>query len=285
VDSRGEWLAGRLVAAPTFAIVEEALMLTRQQFLYGSAAAALLPLPKLAWADAAPADLQDPEAMAILQTMSDYLAKAQAFSFHAYSLYDTADEAGIKIKRAIFQQVTVRRPDRMRFHTSTDDGLSRDGYYDGAHLYIVPSGDKPRYAEIDVPPSLDEMLDYVQDNYPINVPAVDLLYSDVAKTVKENLLSAEYVGLRDMEGDKLDQMSFESTGADWQLWVAHGNDPLPRRLVISFVAEQGEPEYLTIIRDWNLSPAADDALFQFTPGADAERFEIAKNPPAEEKKQ
>ena len=32
-----------------------------------------------------------------------------------------------------------------------------------------------------------------------------------------------------------DHLSFETTGADWQLWVEWGTRPLPRRMVVTLV--------------------------------------------------
>ena len=130
-----------------------------------------------------------------------------------------------------------------------------------------------------MPGTIDETLDYLMENYPINIPIADLLYSDIFTIAKENLLSAVYLGERTIEGDVLDHLSFESTGADWQLWVQHGDRPVPRRLLITFVNTPGEPEYLTIIPEWDFDPKVDDAAFQFAPPKDWERFEIAKNPP------
>jgi len=223
--------------------------------------------------------LFDPKAEAILQRMSDFLAQAKSFSFKAYSLYDATEDSGIKIKRAIFQDVTVRRPDRLRFHSSLDDGTQRDAWYDGSHLIIVPK-DQKKFAEINVPNTLDGMLDEILDNYPINVPLADLLYSNVYKTAKENLISAVYLGERNIDGDILDHLSFESTGADWQIWVEHGDRPVPRRMVIDFVNVPGEPEYMTILQDWHFGQDVGDDTFQFTPPKDWKRFEIAKSPPA-----
>jgi hypothetical protein len=224
--------------------------------------------------------LFDPRAEEILRRMSDFLGQAKTLKFKTFSLYDVTEPTGIKIKRAVFQDVIMRRPDRLRFHSSLDDGTERDAWYDGARLTIVPK-DQKKFAQVEVPETLDLMLDFIQDNYPVNLPMVDLLYSDIYKTAKENLLSAVYLGERKIEGDVLDHLSFESTGADWQLWVEHGDRPVPRRLVITFVNAPGEPEYMAILRDWSFGEDIDDATFQFTPPSDWERFEIAKNPPPE----
>ena len=77
----------------------------------------------------------------------------------------------------------------------------------------------------------------------------------------------------------LDHLSFETTGADWQLWLERGDRPLPRRLIVTFVNAPGEPEYLTVITGWELDQSLDGALFQFDPPADWRRIEVPKLSP------
>ena len=50
-----------------------------------------------------------------------------------------------------------------------------------------------------------------------------------------------------------------------QLWVAQGQQPLPRRLVITYKHADGRPQFWAQLSDWNLSPEAPDSLFVFTP--------------------
>ena len=209
--------------------------------------------------------------------MSDTLAKARTLSFEAESLYDQVEISGVKIKRAVSQEIVLRRPDSLYFRSVRDDGKVREGRYDGEALTIVPDGGGA-YARIDVPGSVDAMLDLIQAEYRVNIPVADLLYADLYGRVKDHLLSGVYLGERTIGGEVLDHLSFETTGADWQLWLERGDRPLPRRLIVTFVNAPGEPEYLTVIKEWQLDQEVDEGLFRFDVPADWRQIEVPKLP-------
>jgi hypothetical protein len=221
----------------------------------------------------------DPRAVEKLQRMSDALAKTRSLSLKAESLYDQVESSGVKIKRAVSQEVVLRRPDSLYFRSVRDDGKVREGRYDGKALTIVPEGGGT-YARVEVQGTVDTMLDLIQADYQVNVPVADLLYDDLYGRVKDRLLSGVDLGERTIGGEVLDHLSFETTGVDWQLWLERGDRPLPRRLVVTFVNAPGEPEYLTVIKEWKLDPTIEGEMFRFDPPADWRRIVLPKVPPA-----
>jgi hypothetical protein len=245
-------------------------------------AAALLALGLWMAAPAVSAEEQgplDPRAVEKLQRMSDVLAKTRSLSLKAESLYDQVESSGVKIKRAVSHEIVLRRPDSLYFRSVRDDGKVREGRYDGKALTVVPEGGGA-YARVDVPGTVDTMLDLIQADYQVNVPVADLLYDNLYGRVKDRLLSGVDLGERTIGGEVLDHLSFETTGVDWQLWLERGDRPLPRRLVVTFVNVPGEPEYLTVVKEWKLDPTIEGEMFRFDPPADWRRIEIPKIPPA-----
>jgi hypothetical protein len=61
---------------------------------------------------------------------------------------------------------------------------------------------------------------------------------------------------------------------DFQVWVAQGNEPLPRRIVITYKDENGQRQFWADLSNWNLAPDLSDALFAFTPPNGAERIQF-----------
>jgi hypothetical protein len=220
-------------------------------------------------------ELIDPKASNLFKQMSDALGRAQSLQFKAYALYDDFEKSGVKYKRGLVQEVTLRRPDRLHFRTTTDEGIVREGWYDGKTLTVAEPNRKV-YGQIDAPASLDELLDLLQDTYNVQVPTVDLLYSDLFGRLKEHLLSAVYIGERRVDATLLDHLSLETTPADVQLWLEKGDVPVPRRMVIDLVSVDGEPEYLVLFRDWFLGHFVNDGEFRFAPPADWTKVEIPK---------
>jgi hypothetical protein len=63
-------------------------------------------------------------------------------------------------------------------------------------------------------------------------------------------------------------------GVDFQVWVAQGSEPLPRRIVITYKDEKGQPQFWADLSKWNSAPDVSDALFAFTPPSGAERIQF-----------
>ena len=217
----------------------------------------------------------DQESRRHLQRMSKALGSAKTLQFKAYALVDEFEPSGVKFKRGQVQQVTIQRPDRLHFRTEEDDGDVREGWYDGKTFTLAQPENKT-YAQIESPGGLDQALDRLQDEYGASIPTVDLLYRDPYGRLEEHLLSGSYLGVKRVEGIALDHLSFETTPADLQLWLHKQGAPVPRRLVLDFVAIEGDPEYLVIFRDWVIDGPVSPSTFEFSPPKDWRKVEIPK---------
>jgi hypothetical protein len=60
----------------------------------------------------------------------------------------------------------------------------------------------------------------------LDLPLADLIYNDIAGVMKESIISAEHMGERMVGGVPCHHLSFESTGADWQVWVQKWDKPV-----------------------------------------------------------
>ena len=59
-----------------------------------------------------------------------------------------------------------------------------------------------------------------------------------------------------MKGIKCHQLSFESTGADWQIWIEADATPLPCRFAITYVNDKSEPQFLAQLGRWSIGGEA-----------------------------
>ena len=91
-----------------------------------------------------------------------------------------------------------------------------------------------------------------------------------------NALFGMYVGIHEVDGVRSHHVAFANDWLEWQLWIDAENDPLPRKIVINYKNEPGEPQYTAVLRAWNLSPDLPEGLFEFEPPDGATRME-AKN--------
>ncbi len=234
-------------------------------------AAAFISMIALVWLAApgitAAAEI-DARAEKTLRAMADHLGGAKTLQMRISSTFDRVLESGIKLKVGLEQEVVVSRPGRMHALSRLDDGRAREVWFEAGQVSVHKSHDNT-YAQIKTPNDIDGMFDFMEKNYAFNNPMADLLYSKPAKSAKEFLLSGSYVGLRRVEGQACHHLSFESRGADWQIWIKDGADPVPCRLVITSVTKDEQPELIATFHDVTIDAQVPDSVFQFQapPGA------------------
>jgi hypothetical protein len=91
------------------------------------------------------------------------------------------------------------------------------------------------------------------------------------------VVSADYVETTTITDVPCDHVAAQtSRGVDFQAWIAQGSEPLPRRIIITYKEEPGQPQFWADLSNWNLAPEVSDALFTFTPPDGAERIQFLK---------
>ena len=87
------------------------------------------------------------------------------------------------------------------------------------------------------------------------------------------LESAMNAGQDFVDGDLCDHFAFRQRRIDWQVWIASGGKPLPRKIVVTYRGDDARPQSISLI-DWNLKPAFKDSEFKFVPPKGATKIEI-----------
>ena len=203
---------------------------------------------------------RDEKALAVLQGMSDYLSKEQTISFRARTFFDVVQEDGIKVKTAREVDVILKRPNHLQANTLDDTGAAASAWYDGSKLTVWRKSAN-EVMTLDFADDTDKLLDELVDKYEFQIALADLLYSDVSKALGENAISSQYIGLRMVDGVQCHLISFESDGADWQLWVEADTTPVPRRFVIDYVIAEHQPQFMAQLDAWSLGGEYEDSRF------------------------
>lgn len=216
----------------------------------------------------------DPRAMSILKKMSDFLAGAGRFSVTIRDGYDAVQQSGQKIEYGEVRKVTVSRPDRVRFEIERSDGEKGLVIFDGKEITVY-TAKKNVYATVSKPGTLDQAIKYAIDDLKIRVPLGLMLVSTLPSELDKLVVSADYVETTTITDVPCDHLAARTAaGVDFQVWVAQGSEPLPRRIVITYKDEAGQPQFWADLSDWNLSPEISDALFTFTPPDGADRIQF-----------
>jgi len=214
------------------------------------------------------------QAMAVLKRMAAFLTQAQRFSVTVDTGFDVVQDSGQKIEFGETRQMVLRRPDRLRIDATKRNGSKSGMFFDGKDLAVFNMKENV-YATVARPGTVDEAIAYFLNDLDMRLPLAELLSSQLATTLSEQVRAAVYVEPAQIAGVPCDHLALRGDQADLQLWVAQGNQPLPRRLVITYTREDGRPQFWAQFSEWNLAPEVPDALFVFTPPAGATKIAFA----------
>jgi hypothetical protein len=213
-------------------------------------------------------------ALIILRNMSEYLAKAERFSVSIRDGYDAVQQSGQKVEFGEVRRVTVSRPDRLRIEVERSDGEKGLVVFNGKDLTVY-TADKNVYATLSRQGTLDQVIKYALDDLKLRVPLAMMLLSTLPNELDKLVVSADYVETTTITDVPSDHLAVRtSRGVDFQVWVAQGSEPLPRRIVITYKGEPGQPQFWADLSNWNLAPEVSDALFTFTPPDGANRIQF-----------
>jgi hypothetical protein len=220
---------------------------------------------------AGPARSVEARAEQELKKMGEFLAKQPHFALEAEETFDEIPDGQLRRQLINARRIAVERPNHFAADV-TGDTLSRASWYDGRTVTVL---DKEHnvYATIDAPATIDATLDKLQDEYGVVLPLVDFLYSDPYAVLMEGVTYGRYLGIHQAAGVACHHLAFSQATIEWQLWIDAGDKPLPRKLVISYVEEPGEPQYSASIRRWNLDSRVPEGLFTFEAPEGAQKID------------
>lgn len=214
----------------------------------------------------------EPKADEIFKQACAHLAAAKQFSFQARDWTDQVLENGLRVQYEHTHRVVVRRPDHAAGGV-TGDLHNRTWWYNGKTLAVLDK-QQNTYATLDVPANIDAMFDHVAENYGLTMPLCDLLFSDPYQSTVSRVHNGVYVGLHQIDGARCHHLAFRQAELDWQVWVQEGNEPLLRKVVITYKDLPGSPQFIALLDHWNLSDKQPDDAFTFTPPASAQKVEL-----------
>jgi hypothetical protein len=241
----------------------EDLIMQKRILAVGLAAVAVLGSAALAGGAQQEAPNIEPKADQCLKAMSSYLAGLKTYSFQVEEFIDEVQDDSQKLQLSNQRHLSVSRPGKM-FSESEGDTANSLFYYDGKTVTVFDRGQKT-YATVKVPGTIDAMLDDLHERFDTHQTLADFLFADPYQVFTEHVQSGTYVGLHYVGKVKCHHLAFRQKLLDWQIWIDAGDQPLPRKLLITFKRQTGEPQYTALIHRWDANPKLSDDLFQFQP--------------------
>src|SRR5262245_33953472 len=214
----------------------------------------------------------EPKADEAMKKMSAFLAGQKTFTLEAEETFDAEFARAYRIQLSNMRTLTVERPSRFAA-TAIGDTAHRASWYDGKTLTVL-SQKHNVYAVLDMPGTIDAVLDKLAGDYEGFLPLSDLLYGDPYPTMMSDVLYGKYLGLHQAAGVPCHHLSFGQEGVEWQIWIDAGKEPLPRKLAIAYWDQAGVPQYQAILRRWTLEPKVTAEQFTFKVPAGAKKVAL-----------
>ena len=205
----------------------------------------------------------DPAAVSILQKMTSYVLGLGSFSVHTQSTLEDLLDSGQRVDFDVAANVTVRRPDKIRAER-VGGQFRQIFYYNGKTLTLFNPDDNV-YATQPAPDDIEGLLDYAREDLGLTIPISDLVYRNAYAILMKGVEAAAFLGRVSIGGVMCDHLAFHRPDVDFQLWVASGDRPLPCKYVVTDTSTPQLLSTVTVTSDWNLTPDANNGLFEFTP--------------------
>jgi hypothetical protein len=224
-------------------------------------------------ADPKGASAIDPNAMDALNKMGSYLRTLKAFKVKGDTTTDNVLDDGEVIQFSSVSEVVAAMPDRLRVEITDDDG-HRFLFFDGKNFTIF--GQVANfYATVPAPSTIGRLADDLSDKYGIDLPLTDLFRWGTNESSIGKIKAAADIGPSSVEGVTCEQYAFRQEGLDWQVWIALGEFPLPRKIVIRTLTDEARPQHMSIL-SWDLAPSFSENAFTFDPPPGALRIALAE---------
>jgi hypothetical protein len=223
----------------------------------------------------APAALADEEeAKSMLKAMSDYLAQQKSIAFDYDTNLEVVTKDQQKLLLASSGSVDLARPDKLRA-TRSGGFANVEIVFDGKTLTLLGK-DANLYTQVEIPGTLDHLVDELRDKYQRPVPGADLLLSNVYDELMRDVVDVKDLGSGVIGGVECDHLAFRSKDVDWQIWIAQGEHPYPCRYVITSKAVDQGPQYSVQISDWKAGDQAASADFAFAAPTGARNVDLSE---------
>jgi hypothetical protein len=212
------------------------------------------------------------DAKRILKTMSEFMAAQQSLSFEFDATLEVVTKDDQKLALASSGTLTLKRPDKIRV-TRAGGFADVEMSFDGKTLTLL-GRNLNLYTQLEVPGTIDHLVDELKETYHRPLPAADLLLTNAYDELMRNVVDVKDLGSGVIGGIECDYLAFRTKEVDWQIWIAQGKHPYPYRFVITSKLVGGGPQYTIQTRDWKAGGEVAATDFHFKNPTTAEKVEL-----------
>jgi len=212
------------------------------------------------------------DAERLLKAMSEYVEAQKALSFQYDAILEIVTEDDQILSLASSGSVTLNRPDKL--HATRSGGFADLAtFFDGKTLTLLGKNQNT-YVQIDVPGTIDQLIDELMNKYNRPLPAADLVLSDSFDALMLDVVDVKDLGSGVIGGVECDHFAFRKKEVDWQIWIAQGERPYPCRYSITSKLVASAPQYTVQFGDWKSGGQVRTVDYRFRNPTGAQKVEL-----------
>jgi hypothetical protein len=213
----------------------------------------------------------DPASIQALKDMGAFLQSLKRFRVSNELTGERVLADGQKLQHTASANMDVERPNKIRavIHSARSD---REIIYDGKTVTLYTPAQK-YYSAVEFTENIGTLIDKLEARFGVELPLSDLFLFGTPAAPLDKIESAMNAGQDIVGGEICDHYAFRQGKVDWQIWIATGSKPLPRKVVITSRIDEARPQSVSLI-DWNLKPTFKDTVFNFVPPKGTVKVEI-----------
>ena len=218
--------------------------------------------PATTGTSASAANAVDPGAIQALKDMGAHLQTLKRFRVSTELTGERVLADGQKLQHVGDGQPRCQRPNQVRIQMASARA-ERELFYDGKNVTLYTPAQK-YYSTVQFTGTIGELVERLEATVRRRDPVADLFVWGTPAAPLDSIDSAMNAGQDFIDDELCDHYAFRQGKIDWQIWIATGGKPLPRKIVITNRTDEARPQSVSLI-DWKLKPTFTDAVFKFTP--------------------
>lgn len=211
------------------------------------------------------------DAMYLLKYLAEYLSAANQLQVRMVSGYDVVQPSGQKIEFRESRLVTLARPAKMRIDLERDDGSRSVLLFDGSTILAFDPGRKV-LATASRPGDIDGAMKYLVKDLRMRIPLAMMFTAGFPGEVQDRVKSAQVVQRATLFDVPCIQIAAQADNVDFQAWIPERGAPFPRRIVITYREEVGQPQFWADLSEWSLAPNPPESQFVLAAPEGTERI-------------
>ncbi|MBN3582900.1 DUF2092 domain-containing protein [Algoriphagus aestuarii] len=209
----------------------------------------------------------DTTAIMILDRMSSIFGELNSVGFTSEVSKDVVYAEDFFIK--VFTKTDVKIKGPNKFSVRSHGENKEDQYSYNGEKVIYYSFKNNIYTVADAPDNLIETIDWLYNDFGIELTTADFLYPSFSEDFVSNMDHVEFLGIAEINGKAAFHVAGSNESMTIQIWISNDSYYLPIKTVITYFDGAYAHQHQTDFSDWVLNSEYPDAIFEFStpPGA------------------